>query len=209
MDHQKRRQSVLMVNLKSLLELRKAINAKKPTFLRQDAHRNKSLEKKWRKPNGLHSKIRLKMRGRRVMPSPGYASPRLVRGLTREGLVPHMVNNLKDLAHFDPKTEIVVIAHVGAKKKVAILKVCLEKKYPISRLKAPEAFVKKVEDTLALKKKKQKESEEKKKKSKEESLKKAKETKEEEKKETPAEEGKEETKKGEKSDKIKVLEKKQ
>ena len=59
-----------------LLQLRRLTKSKKPTFLRQDATRNKSLVKKWVKPKGMHSKMRLHLRGRRASPSPGYASPR-------------------------------------------------------------------------------------------------------------------------------------
>ena len=46
-----------MVNAK-LLEQRNKAKGKKPNFLRQDANRNKSLEKKWIKPKGMHSKMR-------------------------------------------------------------------------------------------------------------------------------------------------------
>ena len=49
-----------MNDIQRLLELRKRIKRKKPEFIRQDAHKKKSLESKWRKPKGLHSKMREK-----------------------------------------------------------------------------------------------------------------------------------------------------
>ena len=188
-----------------LLKHRRLIKSKKPRFLRQDANRNKSLEKKWRKPKGMHSKMRIQLRSRRALPSPGYSSPRAVRGLTRNGLQEVPVYNLKDLENFNAKTQIVVFRNIGLKKKMELLKVCTEKKYPVAQIKDIPTFMKKVETDLATRKNSKKISEEKKKKTKEETTKKVTE----EKKEQAPTETQEETKKGEKSEKIKVLEKKQ
>jgi len=188
-----------------LLEQRNKTKGKKPRFLRQDANRTKSLEKKWIKPKGMHSKMRIKLRSRRVWPSSGYCSPNKVKGLTRKGFQPVLVNNLKDLVGFDSKTQVVIVGHVGLKNKIQILKKCVENNYPIDNVKVPQEFITNVESKFTEKKKVKKEKEDKKKKSKEELNKKiTKEEKKEEKKE-----GQEETKKGEKSEKIKVLEKKQ
>jgi len=109
------------------------------------------------------------------------------------------------LEGFNPKEEIVLIARVGVKNKIEILKKCIENKYNVSNVKSPEGFIKEVEDNLNKKKKEIKDREEKRKKTKEKALKKKEEKKEEEK----TEEEKEETKKGEKSDKIKILEKRE
>lgn len=188
-----------------LLEQRRLTKSKKPRFLRQDANRNKSLVKNWRKPKGMHSKMRLHLRGRRASPSPGYASPRAVRGLTREGLTEVHVYNAKHLENFNPKTQIIVFGNIGMRKKMELLKVCTEKKYSVAQIKDIPAFMKKVESGLASRKTKKKQSEDTKKKIKEESTKVIKE----EKKEEAPHQVQEETKKGEKSDKIKVLEKKQ
>jgi len=189
-----------------LLEHRRKIKAKKPSFLRQDATRTKSLEKRWIKPKGMHSKMRMHLRGRRASPSPGYSSPKEIRGLNRQGFKEIVVRTIEDLKSFEPKTQVVVIGHVGTKRKIELMKICLEKKYTIANYKDAHTFISNIEKKLAEKKKVQKEKEEKKKKSKEESLKKTETKKEEEKKE---EAPKEETKKGDKSEKIKVLEKKQ
>ncbi len=191
-----------------LLEQRRLTKSKKPTFLRQDANRNKSLVKNWRKPKGMHSKMRLHLRGRRASPSPGYSSPRAVRGLTREGLQEVHVYNVKDLQDFNPKTQIIVFGNIGLRNKMGLLKMCIEKKYVVAQIKDIPAFMKKVESDLAARKTKKKQSEEKKTKTKEDVSKKAKDVKQ-EKKEESTSEVQEETKKGEKSEKIKVLEKKQ
>ena len=193
-----------MVNTR-LLERRNKTKGKKPNFLRQDAHRTKSLEKKWIKPKGMHSKMRMKLRSRRVWPSSGYCSPNEVKGLTRKGFQPILVRNLKNLEGFDSKTQIVVVGHVGLKNKIQILKKCIENKYNVDNVKSPQEFITNIENKIVDKKKVKKDKEDKKKKTKDEQNKKV--TKE-EKKET-VKESQEETKKGEKSEKIKVLEKKQ
>ena len=193
-----------MVNTR-LLEQRNKTKRKKPNFLRQDAHRTKSLEKKWIKPKGMHSKMRMKLRSRRVWPSPGYCSPNEVKGLTRKGFQPVLVRNLKNLEGFDSKTQIVVVGHVGLKNKIQILKKCIENKYDVENVKNPQEFITNVEKKIVDTKKVKKDKEEKRKKTKDEQGKKV--TKEE--KKEAVKESQEETKKGEKSEKIKVLEKKQ
>ncbi len=193
-----------MVNIR-LLEQRNKAKKRKPNFLRQDANRNKSLEKKWIKPKGMHSKMRMKLRSRRALPSPGYCSPKEVKGLTRKGFKPVLVNNMKNFEGFETKTQVVVIGHVGLKNKIKLLKYCIEKKYNVENVKNVQEFITKVESKFVENKKIKKDKEEKKKKAKEELSKKA--VTEEKKEEIK--EGQEETKKGEKSEKIKVLEKKQ
>ncbi|MFH1972876.1 MAG: eL32 family ribosomal protein [archaeon] len=194
-----------MVDAK-LLELRNAKNAKKPDFVRQEAWKRPRLKIKWRQPKGGQSKLRKKEKGKRKQPSLGYCSPTKVKGLNREGFKERLVNNVKDLEGFDEKIEIITIANIGIKKRVEILKKCLEKKYKVSNVKDIENYIKNVEDKLKEKKKEIKEREEKKKKAKEKALKKK--EKEEKKEEEKIEEKpkEEETKKGEKSDKIKILE---
>ena len=182
-----------------LLQQRKHTKAKKPLFLRQDAHRNKSLEKRWRKPKGMHSKMRLHLRGRRSSPSPGYASPHAVKGLTRFGFKEVYVQNVRSLEGFDPKTQIIVLGKLGLRKKMVLLKICVEKNYPVAQIKDIQAFMQKIEAGIASRKNKKQQE-----KKKDVAIEKTKDKKEAEKKEDT-----EETKKGEKSDKIKILEKKQ
>ena len=160
-----------MVDVK-LVELRNERKAKKPDFIRQEAWRRPKLAIKWRFPKGYQSKLRKKYRGKRKQPSLGYCSPKSVKGLNRAGLKEIWVACLQDLDNFDPKTQIIIIAKIGTKKKVEILKKCLEKKYLVSNVKDVESFIKKVEEKLSKKKKEIKEREEKKKKFKDEALKK-------------------------------------
>jgi len=192
-----------MADEKKLI-LRKAIKKKKPAFMRQEGFRRKKLEKKWRQPKGMHSKMRRKQGAKRKQPSPSYSSPREVKGLSMNGLKMIRVSNVFDADRLDPKNEGAIVANIGARKKVEVLKKLIEKKVTILNILKPEEFIKKVQDKLDAKKKELKVKQEKKKKSKEESLKRAEEKKKEE--EAKSEEEKEEETKEEKR---KILEKKE
>lgn len=105
-----------------LLELRKKIKKKKPTFRRQEWFRKKAVGVKWRKPRGIHSKLREHEKARGSLPRPGYGSPSAVRGLNRQGYTEVLVRNLNDLGKIDPKEEIAIIARgVGKKKRLELL----------------------------------------------------------------------------------------
>lgn len=86
-------------------------------FKRQDSTRYLKLGKRkskivWRRPKGRDSKMRLKRRNYPKQVSIGYKNPK------KES--PLLVKNLKDLGKTDKKT--IIIAKVGAKKKLEIIK---------------------------------------------------------------------------------------
>ena len=107
-------------------------------FLRSDTRRHLRLGKKrrknqtWRAPRGRHSKIRRKRRNYPVVPQVGYKSPRSEVGLVK-GLKPVLVYNAKDLQNVS-KDSIVIIARVGAKNKMEIIKKANEMKLTIANL---------------------------------------------------------------------------
>ena len=114
------------------------------------------------------------------------------------------VNNVNDLKGLKPSEHGVIVAHVGQRNRVEIVKKALEMKLKLLNLRNPEEFLKTVADELAQKKEESKKKLEHKKKSKEEALKKAESKKEKE------EEVKEEDKKElEEMEKREVLENKQ
>ncbi len=193
--------------MKELLKLKRLINKKRPHFVRSDGHKLKALGQNWRSPKGMHSKIRLNHRGRVHQPTPSYGSPRAVRGMIREGLMPIEVTTMKDISKIDPSTQAVVIRKVGQRLRVELLKYALANKITVVNIKKTEEFIKNAEDDIKKRKEASKKHQESKKQKKEESLKKAEEKKKEEK--TEAAEEQPETAKGAKSDKIKTLEKRQ
>lgn len=199
--------------LEQALEIRKNKKNKKPDFLRQDAHRVSKLRKCWKQPKGMHSKMRLKFRSYRKQPSMGYSSPKLVRGLHPTGLKEIVVRTINDLNRLDPKTQGVTIGRVGLRKKVAILKKAMELNLTILNIKDTNNFLEKIKQHFEQKNQKKKEQTSQKQNKQEENIKqyKEKEEKKKEKEEVSEIEEKiaEETKKGMKSEKIKILEKKQ
>ena len=146
------------------MDLRKQIKSKKPDFIRQDANKKKRLERRWRKPKGLHSKIRLNLRGRAKGTSQGYRSPKKVRGLYKNGLQHSRISSVKDLEIIDPKENCIIISSsLGNKKRIDILKKAKERGFVISNIKDPDTFVKKIEDNINLKRKIKEDAKEKKK----------------------------------------------
>lgn len=149
-----------MLSIKELLELKKQIKNKKPDFIRQDAHKKKRLEKKWRKSKGLHSKIRLKLRGRSRKVSIGYRSPKKVRYLHKSGLKQIFVTSVLDLEKLDAKENCIIMpSTLGNKKKIGIVKKAKEMGFRILNFKNLDDFIKKSEEKIDLKKKEKEEKE--------------------------------------------------
>ena len=174
----------------------------KKEFVRQDAHKKVKLGNKWRKPKGLHSKMRLSFKGYNKSVSIGYGNPKSTRGLDKSGLKLVIIKSLKGLEEIDAKKECIAVAKtIGLKKKIEILKQAIKKSINVVNVKDINKFLKDVEEKI----KKSKEEKEKLKKEKE-AKKKEKEKKKtiEEKVEKTDEEKKEE----EKKERDKVLTKK-
>ncbi|MBN1156075.1 50S ribosomal protein L32e [Candidatus Woesearchaeota archaeon] len=152
--------------MKKLLELRKRMKKKKPVFLRQDAQKKKRLGRGWRKPKGLHSKMRLRHKDKRAHPEPGFGSPREIRGLSKEGLQYVVVSNPKQVEEIKKEKQgIVISSSVGNRKRVMIIKKALELNINVLNMKEPKKFVDKIEKEIQQKaeeKKKKKEEKEKK-----------------------------------------------
>jgi large subunit ribosomal protein L32e len=187
-----------MTQINILLELKSKIKERKPNFIRQDTHKRKKLSIKWRKPKGIHSKIRHHFRGRSKMPSPGYKSPRKVRRLHDSGLKIVLVHSTDDLKSIKKEGEGIIISKtVGMKKRLAILKKAKESNINILNVNVDEQ-IKKIEDFVNSKKKKEQKV------TKKEEVK-EKESKTKEQTEKPAELSDEQKKKAEKEEKDKVL----
>ena len=189
--------------IENLLEVRRELKERKPVFIRQDNPKRMKLNDKWRKPKGIHSKIRHKFKGRRKMPSPGFKSPSLVKGLHSSGLKIVNVSSVEDLSRIKKESEGAVISKsVGAKKRFEIFKKAKELDITILNLNVDE-HIKKIENFINSKKKKES-KEAKKEETKEKPAKETKEKKEEISKEMTDEQKKE----AEKKERDKVLTKK-
>src|SRR3989344_3589014 len=152
------------------LATRNKLKRKKPSFIRQDAHKRKRLGLKWRRPRGIHSKMREQQKGRRASPRIGYGADREVRGVTREGFVPILVHTPEQVVALSQP--FIIAATVGMKKRVAIVKKAMEKKLRILNIKDQQAFLTQVEQTLKSRKQKHVQTAAEKKKAEEEAKKK-------------------------------------
>jgi len=142
-----------MTQITALLELRSKIKDKKPEFIRQDNPKRMKLNYKWRKPKGIHSKIRHKFKGRRKMPSPGYKSPRKVKNLHSSGLKMINVESVDDIKKIKKQSEGVIIAKsVGMKKRFEILKIAKDMQVSVLNLNVDEQ-IKKIQNFVDSKKK--------------------------------------------------------
>jgi len=104
------------------LQKRDAERRKMPKFRRQEWHRYQRLGTAWRRPRGLHSKMRKGLRYRTPVATVGYRTPVKARGLHPSGFEEVLVYNVKDVETLDPKAQAARIGHsVGVRKRVAII----------------------------------------------------------------------------------------
>jgi large subunit ribosomal protein L32e len=202
MRHKNRRVIIMTDNIKNLLENRNNLKKKKPAFIRQEGHKKKNLKGwKWRKPKGMHSKMRRMLRGNRRRVEPGWGSPSAVKGLSSEGIKRIVVATFTDLQKINLKTEGAVIsAGVGTKRRIELIKKAKEMGIKVMNYDA-DKFIAKIEGEIKqkaeLKAKTSKVKEEKQKEKEKKAAEKEKQSKDEEKKseEVTGETVEEETKK--------------
>jgi large subunit ribosomal protein L32e len=102
---------------------RKLSKKRRLKFRRCESWRYVRLKENWRKPKGIDSKMRLKLRSQPKLPSIGSRSPVETRYLHPSGLREVLVHKPEDLKSIDAKKQAVRIAHgVGERKRVQILK---------------------------------------------------------------------------------------
>lgn len=103
------------------LRKRERVKDKKPSFRRQESWRYKRIKESWRRPRGIDSKMRKKVKGWPRSVEVGYRGPKKTRGLHPSGYAEALVYNVDDVEKVSPKTQAIRIAGaVGARKRVAI-----------------------------------------------------------------------------------------
>ncbi len=116
-----KQKAVLEAAKAELLSLRLRQQMARPRLRRQEWFRYKSLGEKWRRPRGLHSKLRRRLAYRGASPTVGHRGPRRVRGFHPSGFEEVLVHRPEDLEGMEPTTQAARIAHsVGTKKRIAI-----------------------------------------------------------------------------------------
>jgi len=130
------------------------LRRKKPVFRRHDTHKKSRINKSWRKPNGLHNKLRLSKRGHGKSVKVGYGTTKIIRGFHLSGLMPVNVNNVEMLKDIDAKTQGIIIGKsVGQRKKVEIINNALDAGLKIFNVKDVNAYLDKVKKLFEDKKK--------------------------------------------------------
>ena len=103
------------------LAKRAMISGRRPAFKRQEWFRYSKLGEKWRKPKGIHSKMKRQLKRRPPMVDVGFRGPVAARDLHPSGFEEVMVYNVDGLENIDPKKQAVRIGGtVGTKKRMAI-----------------------------------------------------------------------------------------
>ncbi len=104
-----------------LLAVRKRLKAKKPEFRGPDSHKKKRVNPAWRKPTGLHHKVRSGIKAKGPMVQAGFRGPAIVRGLHPSGFEEVLVCSVKELEKLDRTRQAIKISgRVGMKKRAAI-----------------------------------------------------------------------------------------
>jgi large subunit ribosomal protein L32e len=103
------------------LRARARARNKKPAFLRPESWRDVKFSESWRRPRGLDSKVRQKVKGWPASPSTGYKGPKVARGLHPSGYREVIVSNVELVSTVDPNTQAIRIARTVGKRKRALI----------------------------------------------------------------------------------------
>ena len=138
---------------------------KKRIFLRRDWQkriklRNRRKKLKWRRPKGRDNQMRLKRKGYAPVVSIGYGTKKSTRNLIH-GKKPVVVYNLNELLTVQSDKIPILSATLGAKKKIDIARIAIEKKIKILNFN-PEKFLADIERNKENKKKAEEEEKKKK-----------------------------------------------
>ncbi len=106
-----------MASVKDLLELRRQINSRRPSFVREESWRYIRVKENWRRPKGIDSKMRKQIRGWPKRVKIGYRGPKAVRYMHPSGYYDLLVHNVTELSKLDRKKEAARISSTVGKKK--------------------------------------------------------------------------------------------
>lgn len=124
-----------MVQDKRLMELRKKMSKKRPSFRRVESWRYKRVKDSWRKARGIDSKTREKRKSGVKSPTIGYRGPKKVRGLHPSGYIEVLIFTFDDLKNLNKnKHAIKISGKLGAKKRIVLTDYCQKRGFKILNL---------------------------------------------------------------------------
>ena len=107
---------------KRLIELRKKIKKKRPSFRRVESWRYVRVKDPWRKARGIDSRTRIKSKSGVKSPSVGYRGPKKVRGLHPSGYEEVRVHNIDDMKGLNNKKHAIKLStKLGVKKRISVV----------------------------------------------------------------------------------------
>jgi len=121
-EHQAKLKPSLTPELARALSLRRQKKQHNPHFRRQEYWTRQRLQRTgWRRPRGLHSKMRQHYAYRQNVVSIGFRTPKASRHLHPSGFEEVLVSTWQELEGLDPERQAVRIAHgVGMRKRQAL-----------------------------------------------------------------------------------------
>ncbi|MFX1309633.1 MAG: 50S ribosomal protein L32e [Promethearchaeota archaeon] len=135
-----------MVQEKRLMELRKKMNQKRPSFRRVESWRYKRVNNSWRKARGIDSKTRKKKKSGVKTPTVGYRTPKKVRGLHPSGYEEVRVNTMQDLNNLNKNRQAIRISSkLGSRKRVALIDYCQKRGFKILNLGISQKEIERLE----------------------------------------------------------------
>lgn len=124
-----------MTQDKRLMELRKKINRKRPSFRRVESWRYKRVKDPWRKARGIDSKTRKKKKSGVKSPNVGYRGPKKIRGLHPSGYEEVRIITIKDIENLNNKKHALKISgKLSTRKRGILIKYCQKKGFKILNL---------------------------------------------------------------------------
>ena len=140
-----------MTEKERLLELRKKINGKRPSFRRVESWRMIRVKDSWRKARGIDSKTRRKTKAGVKSPSIGYRGPKKVRGLHPSGFEEVRISNKEELIklNLSPKKHAIKISgRLGARKRLEIIDWLQKRNFKILNLGISQKEMEELETML-------------------------------------------------------------
>ncbi|MEK6835636.1 MAG: eL32 family ribosomal protein [Nanoarchaeota archaeon] len=143
------------------METKQNFRKEKPDFIRYTSKNLKKLGKSWRRPRGIHNKVKLKIKGHIKSPSIGYGNKSELKGLYKGQISYKVVSNLSELKNLDTNA-VLISSKLGLKKKVQLLNEIKKLNVKVLSIKDIDAYIKNIEEKLKQRKEKKKQIEQKK-----------------------------------------------
>ncbi|NHJ22504.1 MAG: 50S ribosomal protein L32e [Candidatus Lokiarchaeota archaeon] len=134
---------------KRMIELRKRMNKRRPSFRRVESWRYKRVKDSWRKARGIDSQTRKKTKTGVKSPSVGYRGPKKVRGLHPSGYEEVRVHNIDDMKGLNNrKHAIKVSTRLGVKKRISVIDYAQSRGFKVLNLGISQSEMEHLETAL-------------------------------------------------------------